>query len=120
MHLCVCVGLSAEALVGGGGGVGNRETCLLVVSRHSIGGGKRLGAQNQTRTLLGEGGRGPGAAHDGKQGKDEGQVHGFGWQNALWDGVRVRSELWHDVICPQHGATRTLRGPELAIKMLKI
>ena len=69
----------------------DRDLGLLLACQDSaLGSGKRLAGQKKTGTLLGGGGRGPGAAQDGKQGKDEGQVHGFGffgWRNALWDGV---------------------------------
>jgi len=37
----------------------------------------RLGAQNQTWTVLGNGNRRPGAAQNSKHGEDKGQVHGL-------------------------------------------
>ena len=49
----------------------------------ALGIGLRLGAQNQIGTVLSDGGRRPGAAQDGKQGEDKGQVHGFRLQRGL-------------------------------------
>ena len=84
----------------------DRDLGLLLACQDSaLGSGKRLAGQKKTGILLGGGGRGPGATQDGKQGKDEGQVHGFfGWRNALWVGAGAYlyyrlSENIHDHRC---------------------